>query len=260
MTSHPEKPLTEYDFFQKLIELPFVEAIYLYGSRGRGDTHARADIDLAILCPEATKEEWSQAHRIVKEANVLLPIDISRLDDLPHNARVTGRIIMELKPLFIRQHNVQRDVVYENVERTRWLLKLFKDALQIASRSEENQARAVANFNLCFFTFWRVLRRALILSGMRPYSPLSTLRQAFAEGILNDRMLWEELYDNWNRLLPGPTAEHARQFMPKLSLYHDTLSAGADALAKYMEHYHPRAAASAGQPTLLRPTTVKPSD
>ena len=35
MTSNNE--ITGYAFFRKISELPFVEKIYLYGSRGRGD-------------------------------------------------------------------------------------------------------------------------------------------------------------------------------------------------------------------------------
>ncbi|HEV2916259.1 MAG TPA: nucleotidyltransferase domain-containing protein [Candidatus Babeliales bacterium] len=40
-----------YQFFKKLIALPYIEKIILYGSRARGDTRDRSDIDLAIECP-----------------------------------------------------------------------------------------------------------------------------------------------------------------------------------------------------------------
>ena len=46
-----EKKLQEYDFFQNLTKLPFVEQIWLYGSRARNTNAERSDIDLAIIAP-----------------------------------------------------------------------------------------------------------------------------------------------------------------------------------------------------------------
>ncbi|TCZ66098.1 nucleotidyltransferase domain-containing protein [Roseicella aquatilis] len=49
-----ERPLTEYRFLHHLAELPFVQAVWLFGSRACGTARERSDIDLAILCPGAT--------------------------------------------------------------------------------------------------------------------------------------------------------------------------------------------------------------
>lgn len=40
--------LPHYKFFDNIAELPYVEAIYLFGSRARGDFWQHSDIDLAI--------------------------------------------------------------------------------------------------------------------------------------------------------------------------------------------------------------------
>lgn len=72
--------LTDYHFIQQIAKLPFVDAIYLFGSRARGDHRERSDIDLAILCPKATEIDWQTIVNIVDDADTLLPIDCIRLD------------------------------------------------------------------------------------------------------------------------------------------------------------------------------------
>ncbi len=41
--------VTDYQFFKKLCALPFIEQIWLYGSRARENNKSRSDIDLAII-------------------------------------------------------------------------------------------------------------------------------------------------------------------------------------------------------------------
>ncbi len=55
--------------------------IYLYGSRARGDYSPTSDIDLAIDCPCASKQDWLQIIAIIENADTLLKIDCTRLDE-----------------------------------------------------------------------------------------------------------------------------------------------------------------------------------
>lgn len=80
VTGH--RPIIEYDFFKRLCGLPFVEKIYLYGSRARGDADEISDYDLAIECPEATAEEWHGIQTMLDEASFLNKIDSIRYDAL----------------------------------------------------------------------------------------------------------------------------------------------------------------------------------
>ncbi len=75
-------PKLEYMFIQKLAQLPFVDEIYLYGSRARADNRPRSDIDLAIVCPQAQSSDWLKIVAIIDDADTLLPIDVIRLDTL----------------------------------------------------------------------------------------------------------------------------------------------------------------------------------
>jgi predicted nucleotidyltransferase len=59
--------IENYKFFGSLSSLPYVEKILLYGSRARGDNQERADIDLAIVCPNATRKNWLELMEIIEE-------------------------------------------------------------------------------------------------------------------------------------------------------------------------------------------------
>lgn len=72
--------ITSYGFFVKLRALPFVEAIYLYGSRARGDHDDWSDIDLAVSCPNATREQWDEVRDAVATEELLVPITVTRYD------------------------------------------------------------------------------------------------------------------------------------------------------------------------------------
>lgn len=75
--------LPKYNFIDKLKDLPFVEKIYLFGSRARGDNMPRADIDLAIFCPSADSKEWVyEIGDIIDNADTLLPIDCVNFDNV----------------------------------------------------------------------------------------------------------------------------------------------------------------------------------
>ncbi len=71
-----------YQFINKLKELKFIDEIWLYGSRARGDQQERSDIDLVIVCPEASKDEFLDVLKILDEKDTLLQVDIIRFDEI----------------------------------------------------------------------------------------------------------------------------------------------------------------------------------
>lgn len=74
--------LKKYQFITKIKNLPFVEKIILFGSRARGTELSRSDIDIAIICPKATKEQWQNILAIVDTADTLLLIDCLNFDTI----------------------------------------------------------------------------------------------------------------------------------------------------------------------------------
>ena len=65
-----------------MVSLPYVQRVLLFGSRAKGYAEERADIDLAIDCPGASEAEWLQLLDLIEEAEMLIPIDCVRLDDI----------------------------------------------------------------------------------------------------------------------------------------------------------------------------------
>ena len=89
-----------YRFIERLKALAFVEAIYLYGSRARGDHSPRSDIDLAVLSPSASQKDWLKVIEIIEESDTLLQIDCVRLDELQDGDRLKERILRQGKSLY----------------------------------------------------------------------------------------------------------------------------------------------------------------
>ncbi|MFQ2722848.1 nucleotidyltransferase family protein [Aeromonas caviae] len=94
--------LADYQFLQALARLPFVEAIWLFGSRARGEQRERSDIDLAIECPGACEAQWQQVLAIIDEADTLLPIDCVRLDEESPQSLLYQAILCDRVPLYRR--------------------------------------------------------------------------------------------------------------------------------------------------------------
>lgn len=94
--------ITDYTFIQDLQKLSFVDKIVLFGSRARKDNAARADIDLAIICPKASERDWINLLTIIENADTLLKIDCVRLDRLPENSPLKGNIKKEGKVIYAK--------------------------------------------------------------------------------------------------------------------------------------------------------------
>jgi predicted nucleotidyltransferase len=97
-----ERPLTGYRFVREIAALSCVDAIWLFGSRARGYARARSDIDLAVLCPRATREDWSQVLDIAEEVDTLLEIDCVRFDALPEDSELRAAIQRTHQVIFER--------------------------------------------------------------------------------------------------------------------------------------------------------------
>jgi predicted nucleotidyltransferase len=82
----PHEDILCRDFFRQLTEMPFEEAIFLFGSRARGDADAISDYDLAISCPVANAEQWRRLTEILENAPFLNHVDAVRYDALPEGS------------------------------------------------------------------------------------------------------------------------------------------------------------------------------
>ena len=62
--------MRKYQFIKDISKLPFVDEVWLYGSRARGDNAERSDFDIAILSKDATNPQWQSIMAIVDNANL----------------------------------------------------------------------------------------------------------------------------------------------------------------------------------------------
>ncbi len=74
--------MLDYKFLDQIKKLPYVEAIYLFGSQARSDALTNSDIDIAIVCPKANTEDWNSIIEYFENAPVLNHIDVVRYDSL----------------------------------------------------------------------------------------------------------------------------------------------------------------------------------
>ncbi len=84
-----------------LSQVPSVEAVVLFGSRARGDHWERSDIDLAVVCPDASRKDWHKLIDVVDDARTLFKIDLVRFDDAPESLK--EEIMSEGIPLYERE-------------------------------------------------------------------------------------------------------------------------------------------------------------
>lgn len=87
--------ITDYAFYNELTRQAFVEQIWLFGSRARGDNQDRADIDIAIYCPTATAKDWLHILGVIDDADTLLKIDCLRLDEMDDDSAIKQAIERE---------------------------------------------------------------------------------------------------------------------------------------------------------------------
>lgn len=92
----------DYKFYNDLISQIVVEEVWLFGSRARNDNQDRADIDLAIVCHNATTKDWLKLQEIVDNADTLLKIDCIRFDELEDSSDLKLSIIREGVKLYGR--------------------------------------------------------------------------------------------------------------------------------------------------------------
>lgn len=92
-----------YQFIEKLKNLPFIDEIWLFSSRARGDYQERSDIDIAVSCPKATNDDWLKVSNIIENADTLLKIDCTRLDKNNMSKNFYNNILKDKKVIFMKE-------------------------------------------------------------------------------------------------------------------------------------------------------------
>ena len=97
------KDIVDYAFQKQLKNLAFVDEIWLFGSRARGDCSPRSDIDLAILCKDEEESDWLKVIDIIENADSLLKIDCIKFDRNFLSDELIQNIMKDKKVLYAKK-------------------------------------------------------------------------------------------------------------------------------------------------------------
>ncbi len=190
--------INEQAFFLQLTELPFIDTIYAHGSRVKGDAHRFSDLDLAILCPDASEEEWDQIMAIINEAPILIRFDVIRLDKLTDPFSLI-ELLKHAKILYSRTS----DESYEQ-KKIRFVVSLLNKNLKdleklthvITHEYTDEQKKLKSHTRWFIYVFknsYRSAKLCLRIYGVSEDLPLPCLRHAYALGWITDREIWEAM-------------------------------------------------------------------
>jgi predicted nucleotidyltransferase len=242
----PEKPLTEYRFFKTLVSRPFVEAVYLFGSRARGQSRDNSDIDLGVLCHRATDAEWDELKSMVKgNQELLVKVDIARLDrktEQPFLSHVIrDRALLYIRPDYVSENNCLEDKLHFIHEwdgkMLGWANELHKHIHNVSEPSAEQLNQAYASFHYAFDSAWNLFRKCLVLHGMHTNTPLSTFRESCIEGWISPRGTWEAMVEDYAQTRGEQLIEARRLAYARLPAYVAALRAASQTLRSLVSPY-----------------------
>ncbi len=168
--------IKNYDFYYNLRTLPYVDEIWLFGSRSKGDETSRSDIDLAILCPNASESEWQKIRAIIESADTLLKIDCIRFDKLD-DERLKREIQSSKTILSKRVENSYK--WYETFLDLGEAIDKFQNVLTCDKEKVPFVVEATIQvFEHSFELYWKLLKKICNQEGLEADSPRNALQQA----------------------------------------------------------------------------------
>jgi nucleotidyltransferase substrate binding protein (TIGR01987 family) len=216
-------PIIAYRFIHRLIKRAFIDEIWLFGSRARGDHTQRSDIDLAIVCPRASQQAWQQILDIIDESDTLLKIDCVRFDHLAEDDKLRANIINFRKLLYRREDQYMDVVLWKDYfENLGHALSRLKDVLTHAEldKIEYMQDAAIQRFEFVIELYWKVLKKVLAYEKIESSTPRDVLRKAFQFQLINDEATWLAMLDDRNNTSHVYKQEDAKKVFDHIKAYY----------------------------------------
>lgn len=211
-----------YAFIHKLISLPYIEEIWLYGSRARGDSQNRSDIDIALICPKASAEDWIKIMEIIEEADTLLKLDCIRYDELSLDSKLAENIFKHRKILY------QKKTGYMEKEFWKDYFESLGDAITRLGEVIEHpelastdilQDAAIQRFEFTIELYWKVLKKFLAYEKVEATTPRDVLSKAFQYKLIEEESIWLKMLDDRNKTSHVYKREEARKVFENIKIY-----------------------------------------
>lgn len=193
--------ITKYQFIKKIASLPFVEEIWLYGSRARGDEMERSDIDIAISCPKATQNDWLQLQDILLEADTLFKVDCIRLDTINKKSNFYEEMQRSKKLLYTRSGGfMEKSSLEFAFKRLRDALNSLQEGLSNPNIEKDLLLRDGVNhrFKFTIELYWKTLKKILAYEKQATTAPRDVLEKAFQLSFIDDEKAWLQMLDDRN--------------------------------------------------------------
>lgn len=215
-----------YQFINRIAKLPFVEEILLYGSRARGDNQEKSDIDIAIVCPTATEEDWYNVLNIINTADTLLQIDCVNFDILPPDSKLKINIIKFKKTLYCKKSGYMDKLIWKDYfDNLGKAINRLKEVLthKDINNIEYLQDAAIQRFEFVIELYWKVLKKFLAYEKINSTTPRDVLSQSFKFNLINDEKVWLRMLDDRNSTSHVYNQEDAKKIFDKIKLYYPVI-------------------------------------
>ncbi|MCX7338803.1 MAG: HI0074 family nucleotidyltransferase substrate-binding subunit [Alphaproteobacteria bacterium] len=222
-----------YEFLAKLKSLPFIDEIWLYGSRARGDQTPRSDIDLAILCPKANAINWGQILDVIDNADTLLKIDCIRFDELSVDDKIRQNIIRFKKVLYKKGTDcMDKEFWKDYFDSLGDALARLGDVLKHPDLEAVDylQDAAIQRFEFTIELFWKVLKKFLAYEKIDTTTPRDVLKNAFQYNFIDDEDVWLLMLDDRNKTSHLYKQEQAKQIFKNIQSHYPVMQRTYDAL------------------------------
>ena len=167
------------------------DRVALYGSRARGDNRPRSDIDLAVFgAPADSRSAFLDA---LEELPTLLDFDL---------VYITSDTDPALLASIAREGVVLMDKFQEKYGKFTQAVDRLEESLKDYEAYPLDTVRdgAIQRFEFCAELAWKTLREYLLDQGYGEVnSPKAVMKQAYADGILDQEQAWIDLLNARNQ-------------------------------------------------------------
>jgi nucleotidyltransferase substrate binding protein (TIGR01987 family) len=212
------------DIVYPLTKLPYIDEIWLFGSRARGDHHERSDIDLAILCPRATREEWDHILEIIENAPTLLHIDCVRFDEILDGKTIKENIKLHKKVLYKEGH-LDKIFWKDYFETLGEALSRLDEVLnhEDLDKIEYMRDAAIQRFEFGIELYWKVLKKILNYEKVDATTPRDVIKKAYQFKLINDERAWLNMLDDRNQTSHVYNKNDACQIFERIKAYYPVM-------------------------------------